>query len=42
MTEDRDRQGRDHQDGDRLLWVTPEFAEFDTPMEITAYVARQD
>nr|WP_285509950.1 pyrroloquinoline quinone precursor peptide PqqA [Actinokineospora sp. NBRC 105648] len=25
-----------------MLWVTPEFAEFDTPMEITAYVARQD
>jgi coenzyme PQQ precursor peptide PqqA len=23
-------------------WTTPEFVEYETPMEITAYVARMD
>ncbi len=26
----------------REVWVAPEFDDYDTPMEITAYVARQD
>ncbi|WP_018680420.1 pyrroloquinoline quinone precursor peptide PqqA [Actinokineospora enzanensis] len=25
-----------------MPWTTPEYTEYDTPMEITAYVARQD
>ncbi|MGH3433166.1 MAG: pyrroloquinoline quinone precursor peptide PqqA [Thermocrispum sp.] len=24
------------------VWVTPDFVEYDTPMEVTAYVARMD
>ncbi len=24
------------------VWTTPDFVEYDTPMEITAYVARMD
>ncbi|WP_253889677.1 pyrroloquinoline quinone precursor peptide PqqA [Actinokineospora diospyrosa] len=26
----------------REQWVVPEFDDYDTPMEVTAYVARQD
>lgn len=24
------------------VWETPDFVEYDTPMEVTAYVARMD
>lgn len=27
---------------DLPVWTAPEFVEYDTPMEITAYVARMD
>ncbi|WP_092784613.1 pyrroloquinoline quinone precursor peptide PqqA [Actinokineospora terrae] len=27
---------------DREPWVVPVFDDYDTPMEVTAYVARQD
>ncbi|MQA61789.1 MAG: pyrroloquinoline quinone precursor peptide PqqA [Actinophytocola sp.] len=26
----------------REIWVTPDFVEYDTPMEVTAYVARME
>ena len=27
---------------DLPVWTTPDFVEYDTPMEITAYAARMD
>jgi coenzyme PQQ precursor peptide PqqA len=29
-------------DLDRPVWATPDFTGFDTPMEVTRYVARMD
>jgi len=26
----------------REVWIRPEFTEYDTPMEVTAYAARMD
>lgn len=26
----------------REVWTTPEFTEYDTPMEVTAYAARME
>lgn len=26
----------------REVWTTPDFVEYDTPMEVTAYVARME
>ena len=27
---------------DQPVWTTPDFVEYDTPMEVTGYVARTD
>ncbi|EHR61233.1 pyrroloquinoline quinone precursor peptide PqqA [Saccharomonospora cyanea] len=30
------------QDTERELWTTPDFVEYDTPMEVTAYFGRME